>query len=79
MELYVKCCDVNVNFLIGNALNTWLVSLGMSSPKTIIKIIGLRHVKMGIFYYLQRYQKGIFANNKKKTLLNNLEKGVLLK
>ena len=53
MEFYIKCCDVNVNVLIGNAgnslLNSWLVSLEISSPKSIIKISGLRHDKMGNF------------------------------
>ena len=51
IEFYIKCCDVNINFLIDNAgnsyLNSWLVSLEISSSKSIIKIHGLRHDKNG--------------------------------
>ena len=51
MEFYIKCCNVNINFLIDNAwnsyLNSWLMSLEISSRKSKIKICGLRHDKNG--------------------------------
>ena len=53
MEFYIKCYDVNVHFLIGKAgnsfLNSWLVSLEMSSPKSMLKSVVFGVIKMGIF------------------------------